>query len=223
MKKTVLVSFFTCIIGIAVGAALLLSALTFNWLPGVRAYISYSPSSSPSVSPAAQESFDSADLLDRAMEVAVLLRDRNWTALASTVHPEDGVTFTPYSNVSESDQTFTGSQVAAFGSDSNLYLWGYYDGVGDPMELTPKEYFDRFVFNADYTEAPYLAVNRVLSRGNSLENVADAYPDGQFVEFYFDMLEEQYEGFDWCALKLVFRPYEDELMLVGVIHSQWTI
>ena len=223
MKRTILVSIATCLVGIVLGAGLLLAALHFDWLPGVHAFIAYQPDSSPSPSAPVDEEIDSADLLGRAMEVAKLMRDRDWTSLAAVIHPEDGVTFTPYSYVTDRDQVFTPAQIAAFGSDSSQYLWGYFDGVGDPMELTPMEYFDRFVFNADYTQAPFLIVNRVLSRGNSLENVADAYPDCQFVEFYYDMLEEEYEGFDWCALKLVFRPYEGELMLVGVIHSQWTI
>ena len=63
----------------------------------------------------------------------------------------------------------------------------------------------------------------VISSGNSLENVSKAYPSASFVEFYYPGLEEANEGFDWCALKLVLEPYEGNLMLVGVIHSQWTI
>ena len=223
MKRTILVSIVACLAGIALGAGLLFAALRFDWLPGVQSFIAYQPDAVPSPSVPAEDEFDSSDLLSRAMEVAELMRDRNWTVLAEAIHPEDGVTFTPYSYVTDRDQVFSPAQIAAFGSDTDQYLWGSYDGVGDPMELTPGEYFDRFVFNADYTQAPFLIVNRVLSRGNSLENVADAYPDCQFVEFYFDMLEEQYAGLDWCSLKLVFRPYEGELMLVGVIHSQWTI
>lgn len=228
MKKTIFLSILLGILGLAAGAGLLLAALTYGWLPGVRASISFVPTASAAVGeetpgPAQPDLSDQSVLVERALETARLIRDRDWAALADAVHPEEGVTFTPYSSVEDRDLNFTPDQVAAFGSDPGTYLWGYTDGSGFPLELTPAEYFDRYVFNTDYTQAPYLAVNRVISRGNALENVADAYPDASFVEFFFPGLVAVNDGFDWCALKLVFRPWEGQLMLVGVIHSEWTI
>lgn len=233
MRRTVLFRILLFLLGVVLGAFLLFLTLTRGWLPNTRVTIVTGTSSSSvntiSTAPSDNGSGRTADLsghevlLSRSVEVAQYIRDENWSALAGAVHPEKGVTFTPYSSVEADDPCFTPEEVAAFGSDTKNYLWGYADGSGAPLTLTPADYFQRYVFNADYTQAPFLAVNRVISSGNAVENVADAYPDASFVEFYYDGLDEVNEGFDWCALKLVFEPYEGRLMLVGVIHSEWTI
>lgn len=163
-------------------------------------------------------------LLTRALAVTQALKDGDYQALSQAAHPELGVTFTPYSAVDpQMDLTFSAGQLAQAAEDQTLYVWGAYDGRGNPIQLTMADYFSRFVFNADYTAAPYLAVDEVLAAGNALENVAEAYPDARFVEFHFPGLDESQEGFDWCSLKLVFQVWEGDYKLVGVIHSEWTI
>ena len=221
-------------LGLVLGGLLLFLTLTQGWLPNTRVTITTGISSSsvstivsdapvPASDAPAPPSGNEA-LIHRAMDVARYLQTSDWAALAGCVHPEKGVTFTPYSSVSDSDLCFTAEEVAAFGGDTKTYLWGSYDGSGAPMNLTVAEYFPKFVTNADYTLAPYLAVDRVISSGNAVENVADAYPDAHFVELYYSGLDPAEEGFDWCALKLVFEPVEDgRPMLVGIIHSEWTI
>lgn len=234
MKRTAAFQALLFFLGFVLGAGLLFLTLTRGWLPNTRVTITTGASSrsvntidvkpfSAEAAEAAEDPADHAVILSRAMETAELLRDLNWSGLAGIVHPVKGVTFTAYSAVSPDDRCFTAEEVAAFGSDSRTYHWGYADGSGMPLVMTPAEYFGRYVNNADYTQAPYLAVNRVISSGNAVENVADAYPDGVFAELYYNSLDAANEGFDWCGLKLVFEPYEGRLMLVGVIHSEWTI
>lgn len=233
MKRPVLSHILSFVLGLILGGVLLFLTLTQGWLPNTRVTITKGAGNSSVntiVSDSPAPASDHADLpsgnevlIHRALDVAHWLRDGNWAALAGCVHPDKGVTFTPYSSVSDSDLSFTAEEVAAFGSDTKTYLWGSYDGSGAPMNLTVGEYFPLFVTNADYTQAPILGVNRVISSGNAVENVTDAYPDAQFVELYYSELDPANEGFDWCALKLVFEPVENSLMLVGIIHSEWTI
>lgn len=233
MRRSIVIHVLCFILGLVLGALLLFLTLTRGWLPNTRVTIvtgTADRSVSTMVTPFPAQQSDSPDLplgnevlLARAMEVAGYLRDRDWSALAGAVHPERGVRFTPYSSVSDGDMVFSPEEAAAFGTDARSYMWGYSDGAGEPMTMTVRDYVDRFVFNANFTQAPLLAVNRVQVYGNALENVADAYPEGSFVEFYYDGLDPASEGFDWCALKLVFESYQGRLMLVGVIHSEWTI
>lgn len=235
MRRPVISRVLLFVLGLALGGVLVFLALTGGWLPNtwvtgvtVISGTGVSPANNSAASaPAALSEppgpVGNEVLVGRALEVAGYIRDRNWAALAGAVHPDRGVTFTPYSSVSDSDLCFTPEKVAAFGGDSKVYLWGSYDGSGAPMSLTVEEYFAQFVGNADYTRAPLLAVDRVISSGNAVENVADAYPDARFVELYYSGLDEAQEGFDWCALKLVFEPVDGTLMLVGIIHSEWTI
>lgn len=213
MRRTVLINVLCFAAGLALGALMLFLVLTRGWLPDPR----------ETADAGTDQPVGNEVLLARAMEVAGYLRERNWSALAGAVHPELGVRFTPYSSVSEEDLVFTAAETAGFGGDSRSYMWGYSDGPGEPMYMTVREYFERFIFDADYTQAPRLCVNGVQVYGNAVENVAEAYPEGSFVEFYYDGLDPVNEGMDWCALKLVFQPWEGRLMLVGVIHSEWTI
>ena len=224
MKKTALLCVLSLLIGCAAG--LLGNAAFLNGrgiLPPVDV-----PAASlvpmTTADPEGPDPSDNAPLLRASLRALEALKDRDYSALASLVHPEKGVTFTPYSTVDpEADITLTRDEVAQAGENGNRYTWGAYDGSGAPIQLTIGGYMDEYVFNADYTHAPLVGVDRVLSTGNSLENVADAYPDGRFVEYYFPGVDPAGNGFDWCGLKLVFELWRGQYRLVGVVHSEWTI
>jgi len=163
-------------------------------------------------------------LLLRATSVLDALKARDYACLSTYVHPQKGVTFTPYSTVdTEANLNFLLSGITRAADDPVEYIWGITDGQGSPIQLTMAEYFDLYVFHVDYTQAPVIGVDRIIGSGNSLENVAEAYPNGRFVEFHFPGLVEENKGFDWCSLKLVFEEYNSDYKLVGIIHSQWTI
>lgn len=208
MKKTVITALIFLLIGLALGY-LLFSALDKS-------------GSDSSELPTAQSK--QSQLTNAALSAAELIKAGSYDKLAEAVHPEDGVYFVPYSYVDkEADQHFTAEQVAAFGTDESTYLWGYTDGEGAPIELTPKQYFEKFVYDEDYLTAPIIGRNYLTMSGNSIENVSEAFPDCEFVDFHFPGFDEQYAGMDWTTLRLVFREYEGAYKLVAVIHAQWTI
>lgn len=215
MKKT--------IAALALTAVLLLSgcgntATPAETTPTVQAPAAQTPEATPTPPQAAPDARTAADALVTDMQRG------DFAAIAQYVSPSRGVTFTPYSFVDpDVDLCFTAEQVAAFGSDSKTYVWGAYDGSGNPMTLTPQEYWNEFVWNADYTQAPDVTVNGIAQGGLAVENVTTAYPGATFVEYHFDGLEEQNEGLDWCALKLVLEQVDGQWQLIGIIHSQWVI
>ena len=132
-------------------------------------------------------------------------------------------TSAPFSTVTpDCDRCLTAAQVSGLAEDEEVYVWGVMAGSGAPIRATAAEYFDRFVYNEDYARAPEVGVDAVLLSGNALENVSDAYPDARFVDYAFPGLDPELEGFDWCSLKLVFEPWENEWYLVGLVHGEWT-
>ena len=166
---------------------------------------------------------DGLPILNDSIAVLVSLKNRDFPAIARFVHPEKGVSFTPYSTVIlNENQVFSADLVKNFQNDTNLYIWGTMDGSGEFISLTPSQYFDRFVFDRNYIDAPLIGINTIIKNGNSLENVIEAFPTGQFVEFHFPGSEENSQ-FDWSSLKLVFEFYNGERRLVAIIHSEWTI
>lgn len=163
-------------------------------------------------------------LLTQAYSVLNALQSNDFAALAALVHPQKGLTLTPYSTVTPGkDRTLDQTALSNAEKDKNLYIWGLQDGSGASIQMDIVSYFNRYVYNADYRSAPMIGLNTVLSSGNATENVKSAYPGAVFVEFYFPELQEKNGGFDWCGLKLVFEQVDDQYLLIGFIHSEWTV
>lgn len=166
----------------------------------------------------------STSYLAAAIEVVELLADDDMNGLGAMAHPDKGIRFTPYSYVDTgSDKVFTVSQIPNLMSDTNIYTWGSYDGTGDPIDLTFADYYDKFIYDQDFANPHIIGNNTIIGTGNSLENLTDIYPNGEFVEFHFTGFDPQYEGMDWESLKLVFEEDDGDWYLVAIIHSQWTI
>lgn len=159
-----------------------------------------------------------------AEKVIIAISKKDAATMAAYTHPVKGIRFTPYTYVSpENDVVFTGEEMKDFFTDTREFLWGYYDGTGDEINLTPGEYYDKFIYTADFINAPQVGYNEVLSFGNALENQFEVYDNPIVAEYYFPGFNEEYEGMDWQSLRLVFEQYEDSWKLVGIIHNQWTI
>jgi DNA-binding transcriptional regulator of glucitol operon len=175
--------------------------------------------------PVVIESNDTKSIIEAtAAKVIEAISKKDAATLSEYSHPVKGIRFTPYTFVSiEDDVVFTKDEMKDFFTDTKEYLWGYYDGIGDEIKLTPSEYYDKFIYTADFMNAPQVGYNEVLSFGNALENQFEVYDNPIVVEYYFPGFDEEYEGMDWQSLRLVFEQYEDSWKLVGIIHNQWTI
>ena len=167
---------------------------------------------------------DNFALLHAAGLACEAISRRDFTALASYVHPDRGVTFTPYSTVDfDTDLTFTADQIRALEQDQTTYVWGLEDGRGLPIQMTMAQYLDRYVWDADYTRAPELGIDQIITGGNALENLAEAYEGCRFVDFCYPSADPVNDGLDWSSLKLVFQAGEHSWYLVGIVHGEWTI
>ena len=186
------------------------------------------PESSGSASPApAPDPLDPEDnflLLASACIACRCLQQQDWGALAAYVHPDRGVTFTPYSSVDpNSDLNFAADQIRNLAQDQNVYIWGFEDGRGEPIQMTFPQYFERYVYDRDYIQAPELGVDRIMTGGNALENLTEVYDGCRFVDFSFPTSDPVNDGLDWSSLKLVFQPEGGRWYLVGIVHGEWTI
>lgn len=161
------------------------------------------------------------DTADKAIEA---IRGKDAVTLADLTHPQKGIRFTPYTYVSlEQDVVFSKEEILDFFNNQEVYLWGYYDGSGEEIKLTPSEYYERFIYSADFIKAEQVGYNEVLSSGNMLENQFEVYDNAIVVEYYFPGFDSKYSGLDWESLRLVFEDYDGSWKLVGIIHNQWTI
>lgn len=175
------------------------------------------------------ENIDHTDSANKEIEeiadkVIHAISTKDGKVISEYVHPDKGVRFTPYTYVSvENDVVFSKEEMKDFFDNQSLYLWGYYDGSGEEINLTPKEYYEKFIYSEDFMNAPEVGYNKVLSSGNMIENQFEVYDHPMVVEYYFPGFNPEYEGLDWKSLRLVFEKYEGSFRLVGIIHNQWTI
>jgi len=162
----------------------------------------------------------------RAAQAVMALKDGDMQALSLLVHPAKGVRLSPYATVqtgTAGDLVFTASQVTGLMADTTVFHWGLYDGSGNPIDLTFRQYYEEFVYDADFAQPDVLGFDQVVGQGNSIDNIATAYPNGVMVEYHFEGFDPQYAGMDWRSLRLVFEEEAGIWYLVGIVHDQWTI
>ena len=159
----------------------------------------------------------------RARSALVALGAKDTQHFSTYVHPTRGVRFSPYVYVDEAHLVFRREEVVGLLQQPTVRIWGYYDGSGEPIEGTFAEYFMRFVYDQDFTEAPQQSFNAPIGVGNTRDNAAEFYPDGMMVEYHFPGFDPDFGGMDWRSLRLVFEELDGEWFVVAVIHAQWTI
>lgn len=166
---------------------------------------------------------DGSVLLQTAFYTLAALESKDYQAFSTLVHTEKGVRFTPYSTVNlETDLVFSAQDLKSLAQDTTAHSWGVDVRTGDPISLTYGDYFAKYVTPLNYSNAPNIATDVVILRGNALENVIESYPDCRFVDFSFPMVDPESKGTDWSSLKLVFESVDNAWYLVGIVHSQWT-
>jgi hypothetical protein len=169
---------------------------------------------------------DRADsgVVQTARQVVEAFKAKNGKRLAKLVHPKKGVRFSPYAFVDiENDVVFYSDQVQQFWTDRKIYTWGFADGTGDPIKMTPSDYCKRYILDRDFLNPSSINVNSDRARGNTTNNAAFIYPQGTRVEYYVEPLKGTgVPEFDWAALRLVFETIGDNWFLVAVIHDEWT-
>lgn len=167
----------------------------------------------------------SQDVEDAAREVVEALSARDFGRLAERVHPEEGVTFSPYAYVEpETHVALTAADLRRVAGGASIErVWGHHDGTGDPIRLTFREYFERFVYDAPYLEEGRVAVDGRQGHGNTLDNTAQVWPEGRIVEYHVPGTDPRYGGMDWRSLRLVLVEEAGRWYVVGIVHDEWTI
>lgn len=176
--------------------------------------------------PASQPASESADLESTlkaaAKDVADSLRDRDLKSIASWIDPDRGLRFSPYSRIDvDKDLVFKAAELPSF-KDATTYEWGSADGSGDPIRLTFRDYFEKYVYDQDFADAPNVSAGKLLGTGNAPSNILEVYPQASFVEYHFPGTDKN-SGMDWKSLVIVFMPSGSDWKLVSIVHGQWTI
>lgn len=160
-----------------------------------------------------------------AREVAAAIVRRDIDALATRAHPTTGIRFTPYSHVDTiTDRRLGADSLRALWTRPDSLPWGAYDGSGEPIRLTLRQYFEKFVADFDVAHAPRVARDSApMGTGNTINNVRQAYPAATIVQFYSPGTDPKYGGMDWRSLWIALERIGDRWVVVGIVHGAWTI
>ncbi|WP_172197117.1 hypothetical protein [Saccharibacillus qingshengii] len=154
------------------------------------------------------------------------LADRDFDKLADLAAPS-GVRFSPYAYIlPTSDRMLTPQQLRQAWTDKNLYVWGSYDGSGEPIKLDFRGYYARFLNDLPYTAPDGVGYNRIVRSGNTPSNLPTVYPTAKFVEFYVKggrSGSPNTGGMDWGSLRFVWEQIDGEWKLAGIVGDRWTI
>jgi hypothetical protein len=166
---------------------------------------------------------DTIEMRSRAVLEALKAQDEN--RFAALVHPTKGVRFSPYAYVrGDADVLIRREQIPGIFASSAKRVWGVADGSGALLDTTFSGYYYRFVYNADFLNAPRVAYDAPpLHSGNTPSNLATVYPRAHRIEYHFAGFDPRYDGMDWSSLWLVFEKAGDLWYLVAVVHGSWTI
>jgi len=166
---------------------------------------------------------ESADVVMLAYTVLEYIKDSDFVALSHVVHPEYGVVLSPSATINlATDRRFSVDQIASLDTDTNVYVWGIYNGSGEPIELTPFEYFTDFIPAAEHLKAPVIGIDQIVRSGNALENITEIFPNARFVDFHIPGGESAAE-YDRSSLRLGFEDFDGYLRLVFIVYSKWTV
>lgn len=155
-------------------------------------------------------------------EVLQALKNKDYKAFASWIHPEKGIRFSMYGFVdSKEDKHFSRADFEKYLPTKTLFTWGAEDGSGDPYKATINDYLGKWVFSKDFTASQY-SLNKFMGGGNSLNNLKEMYPKNDFTENYIKGTEK-YGNMDWKTVRFVFEEFQGKYYLVAVVNDQWTI
>jgi hypothetical protein len=158
----------------------------------------------------------------RAVQTIMAIKNQDMTTLATLVHPGKGVRFSPYTYVTDDDLVFEATKVSKLLSDPTVYRWGVFDGSGEPINLTFRQYYNRFIYDVHFVQPHVVGFDEPVGMGNTINNIADVYPGAVTVEYHFEGFDPQYAGMDWRSLRLVLEEKDGIWYLVGVVHDEWT-
>ena len=163
-------------------------------------------------------------ILDVTKKVLTIIKNKDYKTFAEYIHPTLGVRYSPYSYIDPAtDLKFTRKKFLIEINKSSKFNWGNYDGSGDKILLTIKEYFKTFIYNKDFLNTNNISINKITVGGNTVNNLTTIYKNCDFTECVFPGSEKIKGGTDWCGLRLIFKQYNHHYYLVGIVHDQWTI
>jgi len=159
-------------------------------------------------------------IADRATAVMRALKEKDMKTLASFVHPQKPLRFWSINASFELPR----EKIPSFFTDQTLRT-GTYDGSGLPFTYTHKEYYDGYIYDRDYLNAPDISYElRFISSATTLgDQFKRYYIEKPITVTYAFPQSSPDAGFDWRNLRLFFTQENNVWYLREIMQNQWAI
>jgi hypothetical protein len=155
-------------------------------------------------------------------KVTHAIENKNLLKLSEFVHPLKGVRFSQFGYINqEEDLVFKPEEIKTFLMDKKEYKWGVKSGSGDDLILTPKEYFDKYIFFGSFSKANRKSFNKAVDEMGLDQSQSNIYINSVFVDYYFAGTTKN-SNFDWKAIRFIFEEYQNKWFVVGMVYTHWT-
>ncbi|TFB15110.1 hypothetical protein E3U55_12725 [Filobacillus milosensis] len=162
---------------------------------------------------------DEQIILELSEQIVNALHNSDMNTLASFVHGTEGLLFSPYIYIQPNSQQFNQGDIPTLLNNTNIYNWGTEDGTGNPIDLTPQDYFSRYVYNKNYSNPDEIKYDEYIERSSMINNISTYFNNVHVVEYY---VEGQMD-LDWGSLNLVFKQDNNgDWKLIAIVHDEWT-
>jgi hypothetical protein len=94
-------------------------------------------------------------------------------------------------------------------------MWGIFDESEMPIKKTFAGYYKQFVYDYDFAKPDHVNYNLKKNNGIMINNIAEAYPHGIEVEYFFDGTEDRMYG----SLRLIYEKSGKKWYLVGIVRD----
>lgn len=176
----------------------------------------------PDQTPTVADTTKEKELVAAGKEVLNAMALKDFAKLARLTS-RDGLSLNETPNLDLSTSNLPRLEISKIPTDTETFMWGYTDGQGLEIDMTRKEYFEKYLFTHDYLNAHVIAVNETVGRGNSVNTIITDSTGRNFVAFHFSGFNPTYEGMDWTTIYFVFDLEGGKYKLRGIAKDNWTI
>lgn len=165
--------------------------------------------------------FSNQDIINIANAVLTAFKNQDGKALATLVHPTNGVRFSHSSVNIATDRVLSRANILRFWTNPKIYYWGdaeeYDDDDGgdykiSPIKMRSSEYCKNYILIADFLE---VQVNEPFHNGHTNPKLIE---DGvtEMLKTYPGTTWVEYRNF-LSSLRFLFERVRGKLFLVGIL------
>lgn len=153
---------------------------------------------------------------NRAKTAILALKDKDFKLFSTFVHPEKGIRLGTIEGNVDTTILFS-TEIARLWEDESPRFKVWHEEL--PGEwISFKKYYEQFLYDRDFANAPKIGHNQLFSRGPSVWNPWEEHPGSIVVEYF---VPSEDEGLNWRILSFVFETFNDEWYLVRAAHMRW--